>query len=354
MNKKMNISVDFAKAPFLVIWETTRSCALACNHCRASAEHGRDPRELTTDEGKRLMDQAASMGTPVFILSGGDPLERSDLEELVSYGDQKGLRMGTIPAATSNLTRERLAGLKEAGLAQLAFSIDGPTAALHDSFRNTPGAFTATMKGIEWAHELGLPLQINTCLARWNYGMLEDLVALVRSLDIVFWEVFFLIPVGRGKDMGGLAPAEFEAVFERMATLTGKEKFVVKLTEAQHYKRFLSQRAVVQSLGSGWAHGRIGASPQAVNAGKGFAFVSHVGDIQPSGFLPITAGNVRTHSLVDVYRDSKLFRELRDPQLLKGKCHGCEFDLICGGSRSRAAAMIGDYLAPDPSCSYIP
>ena len=364
----MPFSVDFARAPFLVIWETTRSCALACKHCRASAERGRDPLELSTDEGRRLIDETAEMGTPVFILSGGDPLERSDLEDLVRHGTQRGLRMGTIPAATENLTRERLKGLADAGLAQVAFSVDGPTAELHDSFRGTPGAFATTMQGLAWAREVGLPLQINTVLARWNLPYLEDLITLVRSQKIVFWEVFFLIPIGRGSAMQGLDAEEMERVFERMAEINDMHEFVVKLTEGQHYKRFLIQRRSGAAAGAGadgprhpgaklgtaWSQGGIGVSPQAVNAGKGFAFVDHHGDICPSGFLPTPAGNVRTDRIADVYRDAPLFRALRDHKLLHGKCGACEYAAICGGSRARSHAMTGDYLASDPRCAYVP
>ncbi len=361
-------AVDFSDSPFLVIWETTRSCGLACLHCRAEAIPGRDPGELTTEEGERVIEEVASMRTPIFILSGGDPLNRPDLDELVAHGKAQGLRMGTIPAATELLTQDRVRRLAEAGLDQVAFSIDGPSADTHDRFRGVPGSFDKTVEGVDYAHQVGLPVQINTCFAAWNFEYLEDMVTLAKSLDIVFWEVFFLIPTGRATEMSGLTPAQFETVFDRLHRLNREASFIVKLTEAPHYRRFVieSESAVagdgagtqeridhILARPRGVANG-IGMSPKAVNSGKGFLFVDHLGNIFPSGFLPVCAGNIRRDSLAAVYRDSPLFRELRDPGLLKGKCGACEYADVCGGSRARAHAMTGDYLASDPGCAYTP
>lgn len=355
-------SVDFSQAPLLVIWETTRSCALACRHCRASAELGRSPDELTTAEGFGLIDQTAAMGTPILILSGGDPLNRPDLEDLVARGKSAGLRVGTIPAATPALTRERLTALQRAGLDQVALSLDGPTAAVHDGFRRVPGAFAKTMEAARWARELGLPLQINTCFSLWNIGELEAMIELVGRLGVVFWEVFFLVPVGRGRLLGGLSPERFEAFFERLAALEARAPFVVKLTEGQHYRRFLAKRGSQRPRraspgGRPAGHGIAGGAhttSTAVNAGKGFLFVDYKGEVCPSGFLPIAAGSVRARGLAQIYRESPLFRELRDPARLKGKCGACEFRSVCSGSRSRAYAMTGDYLEADPACAYAP
>ena len=194
-------AVDFDDAPFLVIWETTRSCGLACRHCRAEAVLGRDPAELSTQEGKDLLGQIAAMGTPIAVLSGGDPLNRPDLEELVEHGKSLGLRMGTIPAATANLTRERVRALVDAGLDQIAFSLDGPTALTHDEFRQVPGSFAKTLEGAAYARDAGIPLQINNCFAAWNLAYLEEMVKLITSLGVAFWEVFFLVPMGRGRAM---------------------------------------------------------------------------------------------------------------------------------------------------------
>ncbi len=360
--------VDFSQSPFLVIWETTRSCGLACQHCRASAILKRDPGELTTAEGRDVLTQVAAMGTPICILSGGDPLNRIDLEELVRHGKREGLRMGTIPAATPNLTRARIQGLKDAGLDQLAFSLDAPTALLHDQFRGVPGSFAKTMEGIGFAHDVGLPLQINTCFAAWNIDSLEEMIQLVSRLGIVFWEVFFLVPMGRGQAMKGVTSEQFEMAFDRLYRLNDEASFIVKITEAPHYRRFVVQRekSLGKSSEAASAHiqhvlarprgvqGSMGMSPQAVNAGKGFMFIDHLGAICPSGFLPIQAGHVRTHRLAEVYRNTLLFQDLRNPALLKGRCGVCEFGSMCGGSRARAYAMTGDYLAEEPFCAYVP
>ena len=338
-------SVDFSRAPLLTIWETTRSCALACRHCRAEAEFGRDPRELTTEEGRLLLDEVAAMGTPIVILSGGDPLNRPDLEELIDHGKRRSLRMGTIPAATERLTESRIGSLKAAGVDQIAFSVDSPDSREHDSFRGVPGAFEKSMEGLRWARRAGIPLQINTCFAQWNLPKLEEMIEFVKREGIVFWEVFFLIPTGRGTAMKPISAADFERVFERLERLSREAPFHVKLTEAQHLRRYQAQRGTAPGHGS--------AAP-AVNAGKGFAFVDFKGDVFPSGFLPISAGNVRARRLSDIYQGSPLFRDLRDPAKLTGKCGRCEYAGICGGSRARAFAMTGSPFASDPSCSYIP
>ena len=352
-------AISFDEAPFLVIWETTRSCALSCKHCRADAILRRDPAELNTEEGCDLLNQIAGMGTPIVVFSGGDALNRDDLEYLIAHAKQAGLRTGAIPAATPLLTRERLVSLKRAGLDQVAFSLDGPTAHLHDEFRRVDGSFSKTLEAVHWARQCGLAVQINTCFASWNFPYLEDMVRLVRTLGISFWEVFFLIPMGRGDGMRGLTTDQFEEVFDRMRRLNYEQRFIVKLTEAPHYRRFVMQREEQERVSYILARprgvrGAIGMSPQAVNAGKGFAFIDHVGNICPSGFLPIVCGNIRDQTLAEVYRNATLFKQLRDRSLLKGKCGTCEFSDVCGGSRARAYAVTGDPFASDPYCGYKP
>ncbi|MBI5247588.1 MAG: TIGR04053 family radical SAM/SPASM domain-containing protein [Elusimicrobia bacterium] len=356
---------DFSQAPLLVIWESTRSCALACDHCRADADTTQHPNELTTAEGKNLIDQVKAMGTPIMILSGGDPLNRKDLEELIRYGKSVGLRMGTIPAATPNLTRERLASLKEAGVDQIAFSLDGATAASHDAFRRTPGTFDTVLRAARQARELGIPIQINSCFGAWNWREFDALAALVSTLDIAFWEVFFLIPVGRGAKLGGLTPAQFEEGFAKLRRMTREKPFVVKLTEGQHFRRFVLQQ---EAAGGSGVAGRVEHAvarqaslraglrlpKRAVNAADGFMFVDHLGDICPSGFLPVRRGNIREDGLADIYRYDELFRGLRDHSRLKGKCGVCEYREVCGGSRARSWAVTGDAWASDESCAYEP
>ena len=199
-------TVDFARAPFLVIWETTQACALACRHCRASARPSRDALELMTAEGERLIGQVADMGTPILVLSGGDPVNRPDLLDLVRCAKGHGLRTATIPAATEALTPELVRALKGAGLDQMALSLDYPRAALHDAFRGVPGAFARTLEAAAWAREEGLPLQINTTVAAETAPYLAEMADLVEALGVVFWEVFFLVPMGRGSLLTGLEP----------------------------------------------------------------------------------------------------------------------------------------------------
>ncbi|HUI25498.1 MAG TPA: TIGR04053 family radical SAM/SPASM domain-containing protein, partial [Candidatus Kryptonia bacterium] len=359
---------DYTQAPFLVIWETTQACDLACSHCRASAQPGRHPSELTTEEGERLLAETSAMGTPVFILSGGDPVKRPDLCRLIRRGKSLGLRMGTIPAATASLTEDLVRQLKDTGLDQMAVSLDFPRAELHDSFRGVPGAFAKTMAAVEWAHRYELPLQINTTLCGRSAPFLAEMADLVDQLGIVFWEVFFLIPVGRGVDLGGITPEQCEDLFAILYRVQKRSHFVLKVTEAPHYRRYVAQREAAQAMqehrgatdmphlltrSEGPGH-TVGLAPRGVNAGNGFAFVSHTGEVYPSGFLPLCAGNVRERPLAEIYRQAPLFRELRDPDALLGRCGRCEYRVICGGSRSRAYALTGNHLAADPWCSYQP
>lgn len=359
-------TIEFNQAPFIAIWEVTQSCALACRHCRAEAINSRHPDELQLDEGKGVIDQVAEMGTHVLIFTGGDPLQRQDLDTLIRHAKSRGLRVGAIPAATERLTAERVRRLKAAGLDQMALSIDGPTAAEHDTFRGVDGSFAHTMAGASFAQAAGLPLQINTVLANWNLERFDAIRDLVESLGVVFWEVFFLIPTGRGAQLQGLTHEQYEHLFAKLYDLQMRSPFIVKITEAPQYRVYVTQqeRSRTQSDGPPATRlrsllarqtgpgGSVGQAPRGVNAGKGFMFVSHTGDVYPSGFLPLSAGNVRQTPIASIYRDSPIFQELRDASLLKGRCGRCTFRGLCGGSRSRVYALSGDYLAEDASCSY--
>lgn len=361
--------LDFSTTPFLVIWELTQACDLVCRHCRASAVPERCPEELSTEEGFKLLEEIKTMGTPVVVLSGGDPLKRPDLIRLIRHGSDLGLRMATIPAATPLITPAVLSELKAAGLAQIAFSLDGSTESLHDGIRQVPGTYRTTMQAIEWAHEAGLPVQINTAYSRHNLPDADAMIDLVRGLGIVFWEVFILVPVGRGKELESLTGEECEELLTKLYDCSTRSRFLLKVTEAPHYRRVIIQRRAgikqtveagadsaipAQLAGNMSTKEAFGQKAKGINAGKGFCFVSHTGDVYPSGFLPVSAGNVRSSSLASLYRDTELFRMLRDPGRLKGRCGRCEFSDICGGSRSRAYALTGDLFAEDPSCLYIP
>lgn len=362
----MNINMDFDERPFIVIWETTQACDLSCVHCRACAQPLRNPFELSTEQAKKMIDEIAEMEAPLFVFTGGDPLKRPDIYELVEYAAKKGIRPSLTPSATPLLTREAIERLKEAGLARLAISLDGPTAEIHDAFRRVPGSFDWTLNAVRWARELGLPVQINTTITRHNLKNLDATIALLETLDIVLWSVFFLVPTGRGSDIDLISAEEFEQVFERLHETQKRVLFDIKSTEAQHYRRFLLQKRtearragadpgtkLPHFIGVSTPDG-IGRAPKGINDGKGFVFISHQGEVFPSGFLPVSAGNVKTQSLADLYRNSPLFRALRDTQNLKGKCGRCEFREICGGSRARSYAVTGDLFAEEPCCVYQP
>lgn len=343
---------DFDRAPFLVIWEVTRACALACVHCRADAIPRRDPRELSTEEGLRLIDQVAAFGAPapLFVLTGGDPMWRKDLAELVGHAARSGLTVALTPSGTAMATRSRLRELKDAGLSRIAVSLDGPDAESHDAFRRVRGSYANTMKIIEATLELGLPLQVNSTISRRTLPHLHAMAGRMAQLPLTLWAVFFLVQTGRGAGLEQITPAECEEVLEFLDALAQHAPFGIKTTEAPHYRRVQSRRAE-----PGPSPGRRQLrAPRAVNDGNGFVFVDHVGNVCPSGFLPMPRGNVRDGALVDVYRHDAVFRRLRDPEALGGRCGRCEFRAVCGGSRSRAYAETRDAFAEDPLCAYQP
>ncbi len=338
----------FDRAPFIVIWETTRACALACVHCRAEAIPRRDPNELTTAEGQGVIDRVAAFGgrPPLLVFTGGDPLRRPDIAELVAHGRARGLSVSLTPSGTAAVTEAKLRALRDAGLARLAVSLDGATPEAHDAFRGVRGSHRSTMGIIERARALALPLQINTTVSRQTVADLPALARQVEEFGVVLWALFFLIPVGWARADQGLSGGEIERVLEWAAELATRAPFGIKTTEAPHYFRVLAER--------GRAPDVVGRAGRAVTDGNGFLFIDHVGTICPSGFLPMAAGNVRRDNLVAVYRDHPLFTSLRDPSRLGGRCGRCEYRERCGGSRARAYAATGDPLAEDPGCAYEP
>jgi radical SAM protein len=348
---------DFDAAPFTIAWEVTRACAYSCAHCRADAQPKRDPRELDTVESKRLIDMLAGFGTrPILVLTGGDPLMRRDLFELARYADERGLRVSLTPTATALPTSKRMREARAAGIRRVAFSLDAAVPAVHDRFRGFEGSFTRTLAGMGNALAEDLPIQVNTTVCAHNVDQLERLVPLLEAAGVVQWSLFFLVPVGRGAQLAMLTAEEHEAVLGWLCELTDSAPFDIKATAAPQYRRIVRQRSR-RAAGAGFrfpdgldrpGHGK------GVNDGRGFMFISHLGEVMPSGFLPLPVGNVREHDPVALYRDAPLFRELRDPSALGGKCGRCEFREVCGGSRARAFAVTGDHLAADPSCPYQP
>jgi radical SAM protein len=369
--------LNFDETPFLAIWEVTQSCDLACKHCRAAAQPIAHPDELTNAEGKALIDQIAAMHIPIFVFTGGDPMKRKDVFELIRYAADKGVHVALTPSATPLLTRDAIFKFKEAGLVRLGISLDGSTPEIHDNFRGLPGAWARTIQAIEWANEAGIPIQVHTTISRHNAQDLDNLCALFERLAIVMWNVFFLVPVGRGQLDDLLSGEEFEQVFAKIYELSLRVNFQIKTTEAMHYRRYLLQHNLQErQIGHGHPGSlKAGAAPHAyepgaptadaqtrtaswttrrVNDGKGFLFISHTGNVYPSGFLPIHAGNVRETPLAEIYRNAPIFKSLRDTSKLEGKCGACEYKEICGGSRARAYALTGDPLAPEPCCIYQP
>jgi radical SAM protein len=355
-------ATDFDHTPFTVIWEVTRACALGCVHCRADAQRTRDPRELDHEEGMALLDQIAELGSPIFVITGGDPLERGDLFDLIEHGVAKGLSVAVTPSGTPRLTREAVRRMHALGVKRIALSLDGPSPQIHDVFRRQPGSFDWTVTGIRSAVECGLPVQVNTTVTRRNLDQLGSMAAIVEQLGAVMWSVFFLITVGRARLSDQLRPEEFEQVFGFLYELSKQSSFAVRTAAAPHYRRYVLQREAEAKRRGRHAQppvvaGMVGDLPRArrgVTDGNGLVFISHIGEVYPSGFLPLSAGNVRRGSLAEIYRDAPLFRRLRDDRQLGGKCRPCEFRRICGGSRARAYAVTGEPMAEEPCCIYQP
>ena len=360
----MEPHLDFSDRPFIVIWETTQACDLACVHCRACAQPLRSALELNTEEAQQLIDEVKVLGAPVFVLTGGDPLKRPDTFELVEYASSHGVRISLTPSATPLLTHEAIRKLKCCGLARLAVSLDGPNAGVHDTFRRMPGSYDWTLSAARWAREISLAVQINTTITRHNLEYLDSVITLVEQLDIVLWSVFFLVPIGRGSAIDLISAEEFEQVFEKLYETSGRVSFDIKSTEAQHYRRFVLQRRTEERrkgnvdsthpLPDMGTPDGIGRATRGINDGKGFVFISHLGEVFPSGFLPVSAGNIRKQSLAELYRHSPLFISLRDSTNLKGKCGVCEFREVCGGSRARAYALTGDLFGEETCCIWQP
>ncbi|WP_217168074.1 TIGR04053 family radical SAM/SPASM domain-containing protein [Streptomyces sp. AC512_CC834] len=369
---------DAAQRPFIVIWESTRACPLACRHCRAEAVPERDPRELDTSAARELLRQVAAFGrpAPLFVITGGDPFQRPDLTDLIAHGRSIGVRVAVSPSGTPTLTEERLREVHAAGAAGISLSLDGSTPALHDDFRGVPGVYDLTLDAWDTARALGMKVQINTTVARHNLRDLPDIVRLVADHGAMLWSAFFLVPTGRGRSLGPLTAGEVEDVLNFVYDMG--RTVPAKTTEAHHFRRVALQRQILartgedpvaalglgslyrelseraEELGPAGGERRVRRPPLDVNAGRGFVFVSHTGSVHPSGFLPMDAGNVRRTPLTEIYRTSELFTGLRDPGRLGGRCGRCEFGRVCGGSRSRAYGTTGDPYAEEPWCGYVP
>jgi radical SAM protein, BA_1875 family len=371
-------AIDFNLRPFVVIWENTRACDLACVHCRAAAQSKRSQYELSTEQGFALIDEVATMQPKVFVITGGDPLKREDTYDLIRYARDKGLEPSVTPSATPLLTEAAVSKMKQHGLGRMAVSLDASCAELHDNFRRVPGSFDITVRAIRQATIENIPVQVNTTVTRRTIADLPQMVQLLQELGINMWSVFFVVPTGRAKMADMVSPEEVESLFGFLYQTSKRVSFAIRTTEAMHYRRYQMQQMMAEHgvplkrdqstglidastlfinrpmLGVQAQPNAVSRAPRGVNEGKGFVFISHIGDVFPSGFLPLKAGNVKQESLAHIYEHSPLFMSLRDTSNLKGKCGHCEFRDLCGGSRARAWASTGDLFASDPLCGYQP
>lgn len=350
-------TLDFDHHPLLAIWEVSQACDLACQHCRACATPGRDPAELDTEEGYALLRAMRDLGTPVVVLTGGDPAKRDDLEALVAYGASLGLTMTVTPSGTPLMTDARVEAVVKAGAARIAVSLDGPDAESHDAFRGVQGSFEESLRILRAARRAGAEVQINTSVGPHNLRALRPMARLAGEHGVALWAVFLVVPTGRAGASLLLRAQDVERMLEELADIAGEVAFDVKTTAAPHFRRVLLQRhqrdgarGVLRDVDE---HGVV-RGMRGITDGVGILFVSHTGDIYPSGFMPSRAGNVRVDTLADVYRSHPLFTTLRDADALQGKCGQCPFRRVCGGSRARAFAAWDDPMGEDPLCAYQP
>jgi len=347
---------DYAQTPLNIYWEMTQACALACRHCRAEAVPEPHPMELTFEEGIEFLRQIPEFGDPLpqLILTGGDPLARAGLFELIDEARKLGIGVSITPAATPALTRNVLVRLKEHSVEGLGLSLDGSTAERHDSIRGVLGTFDRTVQAIQWAQELEIPLQVNTLAAAETAGDVPAIYELLKPFGVARWSLFFLISIGRGKVLQPLTPEEGEKLMGWIYETSRAAAFIVATTEAPSYRRVALERLRAEGL-TGEQIKRSGANRGfGIRDGHGIMFVSNTGDICPAGFLPLVAGNVRKDRVAEIYRNAPLFRSLHDPAHFEGRCGFCEYSSLCGGSRARAFEATGNPLASDPFCSYEP
>lgn len=349
-SRKVPAHLVFDEAPRRIYWEVTRACSLACRHCRAEATPNADPEQLSHEEGLALLDRIATFGQPKphVILTGGDPLERADLFDLIAHARSLGLSVSVSPSATPGLTPAVIRRFHEAGVEAISLSIDRATAEDHDALRGVVGCSERTIAAALAAREVGLMMQVNTLVAAETVDDMAAVYRLVSDLGAARWSLFFLVGVGRGSVLQPVDPQRADALLAWLADLPREQgRPVVTTTEAPHFRRVLLQRRSLPQV----ATARAGFG---IRDGNGVLFISHTGYVSPSGFLPMAAGNVRRQDIVDIYRASPMFESLRDAQSFRGRCGICEYHSVCGGSRARAWTADGDMLGEDPLCTYQP
>ncbi|MBI5124188.1 MAG: radical SAM protein [Candidatus Omnitrophica bacterium] len=330
----------------MVAWELTRSCNLACSHCRASSKYGTYKNELTTGECFKLIDEISSFAKPIVILTGGEPLLRKDIFEIAGYGKDKGLTMVMAPNGTL-LTEDNIRKIIDSGIKRISVSMDGPDASSHDDLRQVPGAFQSSCEGLRRAREAGLEFQINTTATKRNIRLLPKIMKLAKELGAKAHHIFLLVPTGRAREMADeeLSASEYEETLKLLAAEYKNSSLEIKTTCAPHFNRVLLQEhaCIASSL---IGRGCMGA--------VSFCFISHIGDLQPCGYLELKCENIRKQAFKDIWLGSEVFNNIRDFGQYKGKCGVCEFKTVCGGCRARAYAKYGDYLREEPYCTHEP
>jgi radical SAM protein len=346
-----------AVRPLRIYWEVTRACDLACRHCRATAVPDADPDELTHREALRLIEQLEGFGDPLphLVFTGGDPLKRADLFELIAAARHIGFRVSVAPSATPLLTREAVIALRDAGIDAISLSLDGSAAASHDAVRGIERTFDRTLSAAAVARKIDLPFQVNTVVCGDTVDDLPAIYDLVRAMGAARWSLFFLVAVGRGRVLQPISAGRAEEVLQWAAALAATHRPgdpIVTTTEAPQLRRVSQQ--IRKTIGGTSPRGQHASHAAGVRDGNGVMFISHTGEITPSGFLEMRLGSVRYDNVVDVYRHSWLFMELREPDRFYGRCGDCEYHWVCGGSRARAYAATGNPLGEDPLCPYQP
>jgi radical SAM protein with 4Fe4S-binding SPASM domain len=331
-------------APRVIAWESTRACNFACIHCRAQAQKLPEPNQLTTQEALNLVDQIASFCKPIFIVSGGDPLQRNDIFDITKYASDCGLRVVMSPSG-SNITPSVIEKMKSSGVRMISLSLDGSSAMVHDSFRQVTGAFDLAMQNMSYARGGDLAFRINTTVTQHNLHDLQNILKLAVEVGAKEWDVFMLVPTGRGKVAMEITPSQYEETLRFIYKTSQTSPISIKVTCAPQYSRIIAQENPENQ-------GKLHMGGRGCMAGNGFCFISHIGEVYGCGFLPLSGGNIRQQNFQQIYQYSPLFIELRNLELLKGKCGVCGYKSVCGGCRARAFSIKKDYLQAEPYCCY--
>lgn len=339
----------------LIAWEVTRSCNLACKHCRAEAHTEPYPGELSTEEAKALIDTFPETGSPIIIFTGGEHLMREDIFELVAHARGKGLRCVMAPNGTL-INESNVQQMVDTGIARCSISIDGPDAASHDIFRGVPGSFDAAMRGIELLKKAGIEFQINTTVTKNNLANFKEIFTLANDLGAAAWHIFLLVPMGRAAHLQDqvITAEEYEDVLNWFYDFRKTTSMHLKATCAPHYYRIMRQRAKAEGLAVTPETFGMDAMTRGCLGGTGFCFISHTGQVQPCGYLEIDCGNIKTTPFPEIWKNSPQFKQFRTPAEYEGKCGPCEYHKVCGGCRARAYSLSENYMAEEPLCTYIP